>query len=89
MVEAGIGDRVFTLDKHFRIYRHSRRRLVPVLIPECGGGVEEWKNGLVEWKNGVVDWWMSGLIMGVGKSHCVGRKTPASQRLRWATTRAL
>ncbi len=34
MVEAGIGDRVFTLDKHFRVYRHSGRRVVPVLMPE-------------------------------------------------------
>ncbi|MGJ3241633.1 MAG: type II toxin-antitoxin system VapC family toxin [Opitutales bacterium] len=34
MVERGIGDRVFTLDKHFRIYRHSGRRMVPVLMPE-------------------------------------------------------
>ncbi len=34
MVEAGIGDRVFTLDNHFRIYRHSGRRVVPVLMPE-------------------------------------------------------
>lgn len=34
MVETGIGDRVFTLDKHFRVYRHSGRRVVPVLIPE-------------------------------------------------------
>lgn len=34
MVERGIGDRIFTLDKHFRIYRHSGRRVVPVLMPE-------------------------------------------------------
>jgi len=34
MVEADIGDRVFTLDKHFRIYRHSGRRMLPVLMPE-------------------------------------------------------
>ena len=34
MVETGLGDRVFTLDKHFRIYRHSGRRIVPVLMPE-------------------------------------------------------
>lgn len=34
MVECGIGDRVFTLDQHFRICRQSSRRLVPVLIPE-------------------------------------------------------
>ena len=33
MVETGIGDRVFTLDEHFRIYRHSGRRVVPVLMP--------------------------------------------------------
>lgn len=34
MVENGIGDRVFTLDEHFRVYRHSGRRMVPVLMPE-------------------------------------------------------
>lgn len=34
MVERGIGDRIFTLDKHFRIYRHSGRRVVPILMPE-------------------------------------------------------
>ncbi len=34
MVESGIGDRVFTLDRHFRTYRHSGRRVVPVLMPE-------------------------------------------------------
>ncbi len=34
MVEQGIGARVFTLDSHFRIYRQSRRRVVPVLMPE-------------------------------------------------------
>lgn len=34
MVESGIGDRVFTLDAHFRIYRHSGRRVVPVLMPD-------------------------------------------------------
>ncbi len=34
MVEAGIGDRVFTLDEHFRLYRQSGRRVVPVLMPE-------------------------------------------------------
>lgn len=33
MVESGMGDRVFTLDEHFRIYRHSGRRVVPVLMP--------------------------------------------------------
>lgn len=33
MVEKGMGKRVFTLDKHFRIYRHSDRRMVPVLMP--------------------------------------------------------
>jgi len=34
MIEQGIGKRVFTLDDHFRRYRHSGRRLVPVLMPE-------------------------------------------------------
>ena len=34
MIEKGIGDRVFTLDQHFRVYRHSGRRVVPVLMPE-------------------------------------------------------
>jgi predicted nucleic acid-binding protein len=34
MVESGHGDRVFTLDKHFRVYRHSGRRVLPVLMPE-------------------------------------------------------
>lgn len=34
MVEANIADRVFTLDCHFRTYRHSGRRVVPVLMPE-------------------------------------------------------
>lgn len=34
MVEKGIGNRIFTLDKHFRIYRHSGRRIVPVLMPD-------------------------------------------------------
>lgn len=33
MVESGMGDRVFTLDEHFRVYRHSGRRVVPVLMP--------------------------------------------------------
>ena len=33
MLEAELGDRVFTLDEHFRIYRHSGRRVVPVLMP--------------------------------------------------------
>ena len=33
MIERDIGERVFTLDKHFRFYRHSRRRIVPVLMP--------------------------------------------------------
>ena len=28
-----IADRVFTLGKHFRVYRHSGRRIVPVLMP--------------------------------------------------------
>lgn len=35
MIESGIGDSVFTLDAHFRIYRHSGRRMVPVLMPEA------------------------------------------------------
>ncbi len=34
MVEKGLGDRVFTLDRHFRIYRRRSRRAVPVLMPE-------------------------------------------------------
>lgn len=34
MVESGVGDRVFTLDEHFRLYRHRGRRAVPVLMPE-------------------------------------------------------
>lgn len=34
MVETGLGDRVFTLDHHFRIYRHSGRLKVPVLMPD-------------------------------------------------------
>lgn len=34
MVERGIGDRVLTLDGDFKIYRHSGRRVVPVLMPE-------------------------------------------------------
>lgn len=33
MIEAGIGDRVLTLDHHFRVYRHSGRRVVPVRMP--------------------------------------------------------
>ena len=33
MVEKGMGDRVFTLDRHFRIYRRNHRRVVPVLMP--------------------------------------------------------
>ena len=32
MVEQEIGDRVFTLDQHFHVYRHSGRRVVPVLM---------------------------------------------------------
>lgn len=34
MLESDIGDRVFTLDQHFHIYRDSGRRMVPVLMPE-------------------------------------------------------
>lgn len=34
MVERGIGDRVLTLDGDFKVYRHSGRRVVPVLMPE-------------------------------------------------------
>lgn len=33
MIEEGYGDRVFTLDAHFRIYRLSKRRVVPVFMP--------------------------------------------------------
>jgi predicted nucleic acid-binding protein len=33
MIENGTGDRIFTLDQHFRIYRHSGRRVLPVLMP--------------------------------------------------------
>jgi predicted nucleic acid-binding protein len=33
MVECGMGQRVFTLDHHFQVYRQSRRRVVPVLMP--------------------------------------------------------
>lgn len=34
MVEIGMGRQVFTLDEHFRIYRHSGRRVVPVITPD-------------------------------------------------------
>lgn len=34
MIEIGAGDRIFTLDQHFRIYRHSGRRAIPVLMLE-------------------------------------------------------
>lgn len=34
MVERGMGDRVFTLNGGFKIYRHSGRRVVPVLMSE-------------------------------------------------------
>ena len=34
MIEKGIGSRVFTLDGHFNTYRHSGRRVLPVLMPE-------------------------------------------------------
>ena len=34
MVENDLGDRVFTLDQHFTLYRHSGRRVVPVLMPD-------------------------------------------------------
>jgi predicted nucleic acid-binding protein len=34
MIEFGVGRRVFTLDNHFRLYRHSGRRIVPVLMPQ-------------------------------------------------------
>lgn len=34
MIEQEIGSRVFTLDHHFRIFRHSGRKTVPVLMPE-------------------------------------------------------
>jgi uncharacterized protein len=33
MIEQGIGKRVLTLDEHFRAYRHSGRRRVPVIMP--------------------------------------------------------
>jgi predicted nucleic acid-binding protein len=33
MIEQGIGSRVFTFDRHFQIYRHSGRRVVPLLLP--------------------------------------------------------
>lgn len=33
MIENDLGDRIFTLDLHFKIYRHSGRRIVPVLMP--------------------------------------------------------
>jgi predicted nucleic acid-binding protein len=31
MIEQGIGSRIFTFDRHFQIYRHSGRRVVPLL----------------------------------------------------------
>jgi len=34
MIDQGHGDRIFTLDHHFRIYRRKNRRVVPVLMPE-------------------------------------------------------
>jgi predicted nucleic acid-binding protein len=34
MVETGLGERVFTLDRHFKIYRQRGRRVVPLLMPE-------------------------------------------------------
>jgi predicted nucleic acid-binding protein len=34
MIETGAGDRVFTLDQDFRVYRHAGRRVVPVLMPD-------------------------------------------------------
>ncbi len=34
MIEEDLADRVFTLDAHFRTYRHSGRRVVPALMPE-------------------------------------------------------
>ena len=34
MIESGQGDRVFSLDAHFSIYRHSGRRIIPVILPE-------------------------------------------------------
>lgn len=37
MVEQGMGDRILTLDEHFRIYRHRGRRVIPVLMPERAG----------------------------------------------------
>lgn len=34
MIEDGIGEGVFTLDRHLKIFRQSRRRIVPVLMPD-------------------------------------------------------
>lgn len=34
MVEQGIGERIFTLDRHFRIYRQLDRHTIPVLMPD-------------------------------------------------------
>lgn len=34
MIETGAGGKVFTFDSHFRIYRHSGRYRVPLLMPE-------------------------------------------------------
>jgi predicted nucleic acid-binding protein len=34
MVEQGIGERIFTLDRHFRMYRQLNRRTIPVLMPD-------------------------------------------------------
>ena len=33
MIEQNLGNRVFTLDSHFKVYRHSGRRIIPTLIP--------------------------------------------------------
>jgi predicted nucleic acid-binding protein len=35
MIEAGVGDQVFTLDSDFTIYRLSNRRPVPTLMPNA------------------------------------------------------
>ena len=32
-IEQGIGTQVFTFERHFEIYRHSGRRIIPLLMP--------------------------------------------------------
>ena len=34
MVEIQIGTHVLTIDRHFQVYRHSGRRVVPVMMPQ-------------------------------------------------------